>query len=559
MSTPTRTVVPGTSSTSGTTVHAGNTPTAASTSSRYATTTPRQQHAVSGSTPWEELRSITGDTDITSVLEKVPTSRLAATTTAGQALARAAAGQAGDYQRWLSHVHSAAGCTRPIRLIGQSSTVDTHTGEVLATRSTSDMPDGVIYKACGNRRAAVCPSCAQTYRADTFHLLRAGLVGGYHIPTSVRTHPAVFLTAAAPSFGPVHTRIVSKRRGRTDEPGRLQPCRPHLRTQPVCPHGRRLYCTTKHAETDSRVGQPFCLDCYDHDHQVVWNAFSGELWRRTTITLGRILRRHAKTHGDTTVKATFGKVAEFQKRGVVHFHAIIRIDRIDPDQPDATIPPPACITTAVLEDALQQAFRTTSFTTPPHPDQPNGWLIAWGSKSIDTRPINTPTDTAIDEIAVAAYLAKYASKATEDTGHLSARLTADTIDIYADEHTHTGRLLDACWRLGGEEGFAALRRWAHMLGFGGHFFTKSRAYSTTRRAAQTRRTTWRRQHAHISDPTTDISADHDQETTLIINHLRYHGTGWHTTGDALLANTAAAKAREHQQTAKDEIASIFSE
>ncbi len=294
MSTPTRTVVPGTSSTSGTTVHAGNTPTAASTSSRYATTTPRQQHAVSGSTPWEELRSITGDTDITSVLEKVPTSRLAATTTAGQALARAAAGQAGDYQRWLSHVHSAAGCTRPIRLIGQSSTVDTHTGEVLATRHTDDMPDGVIYKACGNRRAAVCPSCAETYRGDTYQLVSPASKAAKASPPPSLQHPSAFVTFTAPTFGPVHgTRKSAPGAG---EP--LNPTQPALptppRTRPVCPHGIDLRCHQTHRDGEKILGPPPCLDCYDHDHQVVWNALSGELWRRTMDRAKDILRSRSQ-------------------------------------------------------------------------------------------------------------------------------------------------------------------------------------------------------------------------------------------------------------------------
>ena len=33
---------------------------------------------------------------------------------------------------------------------------------------------------------------------------------------------------------------------------------------------------------------------------------------------------------------------------------------------------------------------------------------------------------------VAAYLAQYATKSTEDTGHMSRRLTGDTIDVYAN-------------------------------------------------------------------------------------------------------------------------------
>ena len=81
---------------------------------------------------------------------------------------------------------------------------------------------------------------------------------------------------------------------------------------------------------------------------------------------------------------------------------------------------------------------------------------------------------------------------------MSKRLTAATIRL-ADSDTHQNRQLQACWYLGQypiwatspaqrEEwdqgtgtlpGWGRLQRWAHMLGFGGHFATKSRRYSTT--------------------------------------------------------------------------------
>ncbi|MDB4872617.1 MAG: plasmid replication initiator protein, partial [Gemmatimonadales bacterium] len=61
-------------------------------------------------------------------------------------------GQEG-YFDWLDHVWSAAGCSHPVRLFGDLATLDTRTGEVVASVATSAMPDGVIYKACGNRRA----------------------------------------------------------------------------------------------------------------------------------------------------------------------------------------------------------------------------------------------------------------------------------------------------------------------------------------------------------------------------------------------------------------------
>src|SRR5690349_11405978 len=61
------------------------------------------------------------------------------------ALARAA--QPG-YGAWIDHVRPVGECTHPVRLGGSLHTV-TLTGEVVSTTSTRDLPDGVIYKACG--------------------------------------------------------------------------------------------------------------------------------------------------------------------------------------------------------------------------------------------------------------------------------------------------------------------------------------------------------------------------------------------------------------------------
>jgi hypothetical protein len=112
------------------------------------------------------------------------------------------------YDAWLDHVWHAAACTRPVRLRGVIRHIDAATGELLRTIPTLGMPDGVIYKPCGNRRATACPGCAETYRRDAYHLIRTGLIGGKGISPAVATHPAVFATFTAPSFGPVHTRPV---------------------------------------------------------------------------------------------------------------------------------------------------------------------------------------------------------------------------------------------------------------------------------------------------------------------------------------------------------------
>src|SRR5215831_12417632 len=82
------------------------------------------------------------------------------------------------YFAWLEHVWAAAGCAHPVRLHGDLRVIDSATGELLRSYSTRDMPDQVIYKACGNRRHQACPSCAETYRRDAYHVIRSGLVGG---------------------------------------------------------------------------------------------------------------------------------------------------------------------------------------------------------------------------------------------------------------------------------------------------------------------------------------------------------------------------------------------
>ncbi len=452
-----------------------------------------------------------------------------------------------DYFAWLEHISSAAGCSHPIRLAGHVTTRNPD-GTLNTARSTTDMPDGVIYKNCGNRRAAACPSCSTTYRRDAYHLIRTGLVGGKGVPTTVAEHPAVFATLTAPGFGPVHTR-------RTGTAARGLPCRPR-RGEQRCPHGVDLRCERIHRDADKLLGVPLCLDCYDHQHQVVWNLHASELWRRTRIDLDRGLKRIARSRGidPATVRLSYGKVAEMQRRGVVHFHAIIRLDGSDPDDPDAVLPVPDGIGRQDLVDAIAHAAANTRFTTKPHHHR-DGWLIAWGQQ-LDIRPVRVTGERELNDEMVAGYLAKYATKSTEACGHVSRRLTRETIDLYADpQGSHTERLIHACWRLGGyvpglrladqpQRPYGRLRRWAHMLGFGGHFLTKSRRYSVTFRLLRDNRVIWRR------------TVDHDDETTLVVANLTYAGAGWRTLGDALLANTAAAIARERHRVGGIETTSL---
>ena len=479
------------------------------------------------------------------------------------------------YDAWLDHVWHAAACTRPIRLRGDIRHIDAATGELLRTVPTLGMPDGVIYKPCGNRRVTTCPGCAETYRRDAYHLIRAGLTGGKGITPDVATHPAVFVTFTAPSFGPVHARPVRQHTcpDKTRCTCRPEPCHPR-RDAITCEHGQPAACFTRHRPDDPRLGQPLCADCYDYPAHVVWNNQAGELWRRTKQAIERRLvparpppRHPPDPHPDRRrpVPAGLphprrprqGRRIPGPRRGPLPRPAPPR--RLRPPRPRTrSCPRRPSITVTDLQDAATWAAKAISYRTAPHPAAPGGWTITWGTQT-DARAITMTGTGDVTDLAVASYLAKYSTKGTEPAGHASARITTDTIDLYANpDGTHPERLIDACWSIGQHPGYTSLRRWAHMLGFGGHFLTKARRYSIRFRDLREARITYRRSQDTGPEHGPIRTADHaDEETILIVGTFTYAGTGWKTSGDALLANTAADQARKRREAGREELADEY--
>ena len=458
------------------------------------------------------------------------------------------------YDRWMELVSQAGYCLHPIRLAGRVEHADRQTGEVRQVYDSGREPDGVLLKACGTRRESHCPSCAATYRADAYQLLAAGLKGGKGIPDTVASHPRLFVTFTAPSFGRVHTR---KAQGRV-----VLPCHPH-RQGARCPHGNRAGCWHRHGEDDPRLGEPVCPACYDSQAQVLWNALAPELWRRTTIAVQRALGRQVgldEAGLRQVVRVSYAKVAEFQRRGAIHFHAVIRLDAAtDCRCPGCLAPPPEPFTAALLEEALRLAVPAVRVPCPLLDDAGPGRYARWGGQ-LDVRNITTDSDQAGELLAeqVAGYIAKYATKATESFGSgLDRRLTADDLDRLDKLPAHVAKLVRAAWELGGrpELDSLRLRAWAHMLGFGGHWSTKSRRYSTTTftvlRRARVAFAKRRRANDGIPLDAWDRSED-DQAVTVIASWV-YVGAGYQTEGERWLALSAAARAREQRRVAWEEL------
>ncbi|MFE7946957.1 replication initiator [Streptomyces sp. NPDC057426] len=413
----------------------------------------------------------------------------------------------------LRQLAGLGGCTHPIRLDGHRTEydVDTRTGEignVLHHLDSSSLPAGHLLVRCNNRRTTRCAACAEVYRRDTFHLITSGLRGGKGVPERVAAHPRVFATFTAPSFGPVHNR-------------------------PTGPAGsvRRCRCGALHDQDDPALGTPLDPDTYDYEAAVLWNAHAGSLWRRFSTYLRREVAKRAgltqrafREHA----RVSFAKVAEYQKRGAVHFHAVIRID--GPEGGDT--PPPAWATAELLTDAIRSAAAAARVDGPVIDGRAH--TFAFG-RQLDVRTIRSADfdgGQELTERAVAAYIAKYATKGAETaTGALDRPLKFLAELAQLDISDHARRLIRTAWTLGARKDLEhlRLRAWAHMLGFRGHFSTKSRRYSTTLGALRDARAAWRRAQAAAATET-------DQDTTFVLAHWVYAGTGL-TDAEAWLAET----------------------
>ncbi|WP_369055616.1 replication initiator [Kineococcus terrestris] len=485
-----------------------------------------------------------------------------------------------DFDRWQQQAESCGHCSRPIRLRGATET-RTADGRLVEFYDTASEPDGVAYVRCGNRRAAVCPSCSHEYKGDMWHLLFAGAAGGIKdVPETVAEHPMVFATFTAPSFGAVHTTRHDPSRGRGAR------CRPR-RDHPRCEHGRAMWCSAVHAEEDPALGTPLCPECYDYGGHVAFNWYAPELWRRFTIGLRRRLADQLGVPRSKlldVVVPSFAKVAEFQRRGVVHFHALIRLDGPGEGYPAPLLP----VSAEELGEAVTVAASEVRVTTAPWTAGAPTWELRFGEQ-LDVRPVHGAANRNASRgdmhpQMVAAYIAKYATKAAEDFGISARPMTRDDVEklrvgqhpknilraaaSIAAEAAATIKLLGEDADALGDDGpdnadivedaetWLLLVKWLHMLGFRGHFSTKSRRYSVTLGSLREERRTWRRRREaeRGGDALRLLGSDSeeaDDGTALVVlKRWSFEGVGWLTNGDAALAASAAARAREHREAAR---------
>ncbi|MFF3451247.1 replication initiator [Streptomyces sp. NPDC002667] len=239
------------------------------------------------------------------------------------------------------------------------------------------------------------------------------------------------------------------------------------------------------------------------------------------------------------LRLSFAKVAEYQRRGAVHFHAVVRVD--GPDGPETV--PPGWATADVLDGAVRAAALAVEVSM-PYVAALGERVFRWGAQ-LDVHPIRRALDDGpVTDQAVAAYVAKYVSKSLGDVGGTDRPITShEELDLLPVS-AHTRTLMGTCWRLGrlAELDQLSLQAWAHTLGYRGHVLTKSRRYSTTYAVLRTERADHQRGGERVPEPGVSEVA------------WRYVGSGY-TPGEAEIAAGIAEDLARLRVIAREEIGS----
>ncbi|HEY0933250.1 MAG TPA: replication initiator, partial [Trebonia sp.] len=188
-----------------------------------------------------------------------------------------------------------------------------------------------------------------------------------------------------------------------------------------------------------------------------------------------------------------------------------------------------------LSAAVRSAAAKASVLVPLGNDR--GLRLRFGEQ-VDTRPVLDRQGDGLTTAAVANYIAKYATKTANAPGLPTFRVR-DLHEIRSLRcSAHHKRMIETAWDLG-------RKQWAHMLGYGGHFLTKSRAYSVTFGRLRADRAEYRR--AQRYDPSQLDPWDRPvcESTVLFLGTWTYAGSGIAASDSHQLALMSADNARQN--------------
>jgi hypothetical protein len=160
----------------------------------------------------------------------------------------------------------------------------------------------------------------------------------------------------------------------------------------------------------------------------------------------------------------------------------------------------------------------------------------WGAQ-FDIQPLVSANE---DGRKVTAYLAKYATKTTDDSVNFARRFESRRQIELLRGNDHLQRFALATWDLGSLAKLESLklREHANTLGFRSHLITKSRNYSTTFASLRQARTAYQSQRSSV-DP--------------IEGSFLYDGRGYHDPSASQLAEVMFTMKKELRQERSERI------
>ncbi|WP_343072964.1 replication initiator [Sphaerisporangium rubeum] len=227
---------------------------------------------------------------------------------------------------------------------------------------------------------------------------------------------------------------------------------------------------------------------------------------------------------------------------MVQFHAVIRLD--GPDGP--TDRPSDWAAVPVLQDAIRETAASVSV---PIPDDGSSFVGRWGSQlDVDPIYVSTTLESVADQ-RVASYIAKYATKGAESAGTVDRRIRDIRYVSRLEVTEHARRMIYTCFILDRKPEFRLLplRQWAHILGYRGHFSTKSRYYSTALGAVRQARADHQAEASRQRRGLPDL----DTRQTVTAGEWRYVGSG-HRDGEHFWAELARQQISTARRIAREQ-------
>lgn len=323
-------------------------------------------------------------------------------------------------------------------------------------------PTGEVVN-CGSRSFLTCPKCARVYRRDWQAILADGVR-----ESKPGRCTFVLLTLTAPSFGKVH---------RVPKPGQA---------------AKRCVCGRRHSESERVLrGVPVDAKAYDYAGQVRFNRDVSELWRYTQIALRRALPD----------RFDYAAVREWQVRGVLHFHVLLRIEHLSVSRSSLV---------SLLEDTCAGVVASSAV---------DDSVVRWG-RQVDARILGIEPGQVRRAIS---YLGKVLGYVAKDLGAEAVSNRSPEAVAHADTLTRAARDEMECTR--DCHGRDCGHRRHRSMGAGSHAVSRSKAWTVLRRKFfQEQRRAWAKAHAmSLSDEPAGLACMSMDEALAIHREAFFYG------------------------------------